>query len=140
MRCISCLLFFLKRPFPASFSSFQHIRQYIDFTLKVCGGLDSNHGPLVSEANTLPTELQPFVACCWWCSNKSSIFTMFWIAMHQNACLDYKIQSKGPFRCGDFAFQRKLNVSIFSALPHAVDCHQSEQALPTYYRYLCIHI
>ena len=29
------------------------------FYLKVCQWLDSNHGPLVSEATALPTESQP---------------------------------------------------------------------------------
>ena len=36
------------------FSSFQH-----KCSLKVCQCLDSNHGSLVSEATTLPTEPQP---------------------------------------------------------------------------------
>ena len=59
-----CKVFFKKKwPFPASYL-------YIYFRLfdivdskqmfnKICRWLDSNHGPLVSEATALPTEPQP---------------------------------------------------------------------------------
>ena len=61
-----CGLFFFKKnwPFPASFffiSSFQYTvdsKQMFNIN-KFCQWLDSNRGPLVSEATALPTEPQP---------------------------------------------------------------------------------
>ena len=58
-------LFFKNGPFPASFSlfsSFQYSWQWI-FNLKFCWWLDSNRGPLESEATALPTEPQPLRQC-----------------------------------------------------------------------------
>ena len=56
---------FKNGPFPASFSlfsSFQYSWQWI-FNIKFCWWLDSNRGPLESEATALPTEPQPLRQC-----------------------------------------------------------------------------
>ena len=67
--------FFFKKigPFPASFSLFSYFQYTVDkfsILINFCQWLDSNRGPLASEATALPTEPQPLSYC-------TSLFCLF---------------------------------------------------------------
>ena len=64
------------------------------FNIKICGWLDSNRGPLVSQATALPTELQPLPEFCSYLNSQGSIYSQVLITSHQTSLiffLRYKI-------------------------------------------------